>query len=173
MLYVPFPGGDAYWYENPGAKGGPWKRHLALHDVGNESPCWSTSAGDGRQSCSTTSTGYLGYATYDPAKPDDPWVFHAITPKNMKYGRFTHGIGCGDIKGEGRMDIVEAGGWWEHPAEIKPDRPWKFHPFKFADQASQMLVYDVDGDGLADVICVLALPRVRTGLVQADSQPAG
>ena len=42
VLYVPFPGQDAYWYENPGAKGGPWKKHLALKNVGNESPAGST-----------------------------------------------------------------------------------------------------------------------------------
>lgn len=152
VLYVPFPGGEAYWYENPGAKGGPWKRHLALRDVGNESPMLVDLLGDGRKQLLYNTTGYLGYATYDPAKPNEPWVFHPITPKG-NFNCFTHGIGCGDIKGEGRKDIVAANGWWEQPAEIKPDRPWKFHPYHFADAASQMLVYDVDGDGLADVIC--------------------
>ena len=30
VLYVPFPGADAYWYENPAGKDQPWKKHLAL-----------------------------------------------------------------------------------------------------------------------------------------------
>jgi hypothetical protein len=151
VLYIGFPGGDAYWYENPAGKEGHWKRHLAARNVGNESPAWADINGDGRPELIYNIDGYMGYATYDPAKPDEPWPFHAITPKG-KYGQFTHGIGVGDIAGHGRMDIVEATGWWEQPADAKPGQTWTKHPFHFADQAAQMLVYDVDGDGLADVI---------------------
>jgi hypothetical protein len=151
VLYVGFPGNDAYWYENPAGKEGHWKRRLALKTAGNESPVWGDLSGDGRPELIYNVDGYLGYATYDPAKPDAPWVFHAITPKG-NYQRFTHGIGFGDINGDGRMDIVDATGWWEQPADAKPGQPWIRHPFRFAAAAAQMLVYDVDGDGLADVI---------------------
>jgi hypothetical protein len=152
VLQVPYPGTDAYWYENPGAKGGPWKKHVAVHDCGNESPAWIDINGDGRPELIYCITGQLGYATWDPKRPDDLWKFHPITPKENRYQRFTHGVGAGDINGDGRMDIVEAQGWWEQPADLKTDQPWKFHPFKFADAGAQMAVYDVDGDGLNDVI---------------------
>ena len=134
------------------ARKGQWKQHLALKDVGNESPMWVDVNGDGRPELIYNTTGYLGYATYDPAKPDEPWVFHPITPKGRAIQRFTHGIGTGDINGDGRIDMVEASGWWEQPAEPKPGEPWILHPFQFADAGAQMFVYDVDGDGLADVI---------------------
>ena len=75
VLYVGFPGGDAYWYENPAGKEGHWKRHLAAKNVGNESPAWADINGDGRPELIYNIDGYLGYATYDPAKPDEPWVF--------------------------------------------------------------------------------------------------
>ena len=152
VLYVPFPGGEAYWFENPAGKDQPWKKHLALRDVGNESPMWADVNGDGRPELIYNETGRLGFATYDPAKPDQPWVFHPITPHRDYYQRFTHGIGYGDIDGDGRIDLVESAGWWQQPANPKPGEPWIWHPFKFADAAAQILVYDVDGDGLNDVI---------------------
>lgn len=151
VLYVPHPGTDAYWYENPAGMDGHWKKHPAAKNCGNESPVLADVNGDGRPDLVYNIDGYLGYATWDPAKPDEPWTFHAVSAKG-KYQRYSHGVGCGDINGDGRVDILESAGWWEQPATPEPKKPWAWHPFKFADAAAQMLVYDVDGDGLSDVI---------------------
>src|SRR2546429_2507570 len=32
--------------------------------------------------------------------PEKPWRFHPISP-NRKYGNFTHGLGVGDLNGDG------------------------------------------------------------------------
>lgn len=151
VFYVPWPGTEGYWYENPAGQAGHWKQHLALKDVGNESPVWGDINGDGRPELIYNITGLLGYATYDPARPSEPWTFHPVTPKG-NYHKYTHGIGLGDINGDGRKDIVESDGWWEQPAETVPGKPWIKHPYRFAEAGAQMLVYDVDGDGRADVI---------------------
>jgi hypothetical protein len=149
---VPFPGAEGFWYENPAGKDGPWKKHLAYSKIGNESPVWGDVTGDGRPELIFCNDGYLGYAGTDPVKPDQPWVFRAVSTKDKRFHQFTHGAGFGDVNGDKRADLVEAAGWWEQPAEAKPDQPWTFHPFHFADAAAQMLVADVNGDGLADII---------------------
>lgn len=151
IYIVGMPGEETFWFENPAGKEGHWKRHLAAKNVGNESPIWGDINGDGRPELIYNIDGYFGFATWDPTKPDQLWAFHAVTPKGG-YHRYTHGVGFGDINGDGRADLVEMEGWWEQPANAKPGEPWVKHPFRFAEAGAQMLVYDVDGDGLNDII---------------------
>jgi hypothetical protein len=152
ILCVSFPGAAAHWYENPAGKEGAWKQHLAYPFVGNESPVWSDVTGDGRPELLFCNEGWLGYASPAPSRPDEPWAFHAVSGNDKRYQKFTHGVGCGDINGDGRPDVVEAAGWWEQPAEGKPGQPWTFHRQPFAQAGAQMLVTEVDGDGLADIV---------------------
>ncbi|QTN33724.1 VCBS repeat-containing protein [Akkermansiaceae bacterium] len=156
-LVIGFPGKETFWYENPGESGNPWPRHTALAVTDNESPMLADIDGDGRPDLLCMSNGTIGYATQDPANPTAVWKWNAITPEDKKsYQRFTHGIGHGDINGDGLTDIIEAKGWLEQPADWDGKSPWKRHDAPFATKGgAQMFGYDVNADGRTDVITSL------------------
>jgi hypothetical protein len=154
VLVYGFPGKEVAWFENPKGGEGHWQRHVIFDVLDNESPGFADITGDGKPEILCCSRGYLGYAEADWKNPAAPWKFRAVSPKG-DYQKFTHGLGYGDINGDGRTDIIEKDGWWEQPASLANDPVWAKHPFHFTDGAAQMLVYDVNGDGLNDVITCL------------------
>ncbi|MCL4414351.1 MAG: VCBS repeat-containing protein, partial [Actinobacteria bacterium] len=63
-----------------------------------------------------------------------------------------HGMGCGDVNGNGRMDLVLSKGWLEAPEDTWAGQ-WTWHPeFELGTASVEIVVADVNGDGLADLI---------------------
>ena len=140
------------WWRNPGATGQAWKETVIegtspiefafLVDLDNDGKALEVlpQFGDTKQPL----------AWYE-AKGGK---FEKHVVSEQSYG---HGIGVGDVNGDGRADILTPKGWFEGPADPRTGT-WAFHAdWDFgADALGFMHVVDVNGDGKPDIVTSMA-----------------
>lgn len=147
--------GTLKWRENPGAKGGEW----TVHDV---------------DVCGNIETLRLididqdGVMEVFPNTPGAPAAFYKLVmgPDGKPTGQFSkhvihsepsgHGLGWGDIAGNGRVDIILDFGWLEAPADPL-NGEWVLHrDFNLGGASVPVLTHDITGNGLQDLIVGMA-----------------
>jgi hypothetical protein len=149
-----------WWYENPGKPGVKWNSYPLLEADGVEGMVIGNLAGHGGKDV------LVNYFARKPGRglswfehlDQAPWFKqHSLGPENVGV---SHGSGIGDINGDGREDVVTTSGWFESPPHPVED-PWIWHPdYEFTPYGSArpggaglpILVTDVNGDGLNDII---------------------
>ena len=148
-------GNTLRWRENPkGDPGKQWTEHI-IAEVGNieTTRAWDID-GDGQIEIvpnTPPQREVRAFKLVAPGKFDCHTLY--TFPDKQSQG---HGLGCGDIAGNGRKDIVLCRGWLEAPVNPWKDQ-WIWHedfptpPWGWAGSVP-MLVADVNGDGRSEII---------------------
>ncbi len=148
---------EVRWYENPGDEGlrqpGLWKAHLLVDTktAHNEMTFMHDIDGDGTEEYIENSwndgnpTLIWRHAKDAEGKPT--LTKHHVGDLNG------HGMGFGDINGDGQDDIVFKLGWYECPQEGPYSGPWIYHnDFTLPHASCPILVLDLDADGRNDIV---------------------
>lgn len=139
------------WRENPGDPAKPWPEHVIAETGRIESTrAWDVDR-DGRLEIVPNTPGgpLVVYKLVTDSAGRGAGTFQAHRLRDSKQG---HGLGFGDISGKGYGDFVLRDGWLEAPANPY-DESWTFHPeFDLGAASVPILVADVNGDGVNDLI---------------------
>jgi VCBS repeat protein/FG-GAP repeat protein len=140
-------------YLNPKGESRLWDHFRVLPNISSELVLMKDIFGDGKPAILFRAGNIYAWARPDPENPMTLWTQHRISEPST--GGNNHGMGVGDINGDGRRDFIVPNGWYEQPPK-GTEGQWTFHPASFGPGGGEIGVYDINGDGLADVITTLA-----------------
>ncbi len=88
---------------NPKGESRRWDKHVVLPAVGNETTGFADIDGDGKpELIHAYKSKYLAYSKPDPSDLTKPWITKVISEAGPWGVNIGHGLGVGDINGDGR-----------------------------------------------------------------------
>ncbi len=138
--------GKIWWSRNPGKPGVMWEDQVIDKGFAVEFSFLVDLDNDGRTRELLPQFGNAKAPTawYEFARGE--WKKHVASAQG--YG---HGIGAGDVNGDGRNDIITPKGWLEAPPDPR-NGEWKFHPEFDLGSSSFIYAFDINEDGLPDLL---------------------
>ncbi len=135
------------WVENPGKVDQPWTYHEIDLPGPSEAAVLVDLTGDGVPEVLPNAVNVVVWYKLEGSGKSAKW-------KKYDFGTAAagHGVGSGDVNGDGRIDLITPKGWFEGPADPSNDT-WAWHPeWNLGATGIQMLARDVDGDRLSDIV---------------------
>lgn len=149
LVSVNYRSRTIYWVRHPEELFSTWSRHVIDTPGRSETGRLFDIDDDGDQDLLPNGTDYAAWYEFAPGHGGgSEWRRHDLPPELAG-----HGIGFGDINGDGLGDVVGARGWAEAPAD-RAGGEWRWHgEFDLGEGISiPILVEDPDGDGDRDLI---------------------
>lgn len=133
------------WVEQPADPTGPWTEHVIDTPGSMETSYLLDLFGDGTPVLIPNVGGQvLLYELVPHARGE--WRKHSLPQVGAG-----HGVGHGDVDGDGRLDLLTPLGWYAQPVDRVGE--WIFHPdFQLGTASIEIIGHDVDGDGDTDVV---------------------
>jgi hypothetical protein len=161
-------------YVNPKGESRRWTRYPVFTGaVISESIMFKDIDGDRKPDAIYGGTAGVQWVSVDAANPTGSWKTYTVSQPGVPQS--IHGIGAGDINGDGKPDIIAPHGWWEQPADAT-QTPWPFHQAAFGrngNAGGNIEVYDVNGDKLPDIVTSLAAHGFGLAWYEQKRDPAG
>lgn len=139
---------SVYWVQHPGNDlSQTWEKHIVDTPGKSETGSLADVDADGRPDALPNGVDFAAWYSA-PRTPDGTWDRHDLPPELAG-----HGVGFGDINGDGMNDIVGRHGWAQAPADPLTGE-WAWHgEFELGKDASvPIIVADPDADGDNDLV---------------------
>jgi len=143
------------WFRNPGKADATWKESVIDSGAPVEFAFLVDMDNDGVAAEVLPQFGGAdnGTAWYEVVEKGNAtaWAKHEVHERS-----FGHGIGAGDIDGDGRNDILTPKGWLKAPADPR-EGGWEYRPdYDTEGGAGYLFVHDMNGDSINDIVTTMA-----------------